>query len=288
MALWLTLMLTAAPPQPLLDGDWARTLKDRELRASMSVTELRLEDLTLHGKGPSTRVTCALNKVTLSPQRLSATCTVTQLRAGPDLGRRFVDVPTTPWARGFDGIAGTEVHKGVEVALELERTCSAAVAERRLCLAGACVTLPSAQRPRERPAGSTPRFEVRALSCDEDELAQALDVVWRGYSERNGERSFEFRTAPLPPRALPALLALVGFYNRFDGAKIAAALAPLAQDLAQVQFGREGSPVLYLRFSATSAKDRQAALERVKEALLRVHADELHLQPDGSLRAWWD
>ena len=73
--------------------------------------------------------------------------------------------------------------------------------------------------------------------------------------------------------------------NNFKGAKVAKAIKNLVEKnlvmFFHVSFGREYSPVIYLRFNPKDAA-------RVKKAVKDLEADEV-TQPDKfQLRLWWD
>lgn len=92
----------------------------------------------------------------------------------------------------------------------------------------------------------------------------------------------------------------VGDYNEFNGAAIAKAFAKIKHLVYSVEFGREGSPVLYLHLKrdytegvTTPGTGDPIGVEEVMKAFkgMRKHSpDEAFAdQYDaGSLRFWWD
>lgn len=69
-----------------------------------------------------------------------------------------------------------------------------------------------------------------------------------GFGLNKGQRfqSTEFLTPRLRTSQVAPLISLVGQYNEFDGQRVAAAVEKLRGRVSGIEFGREGSPVLYI------------------------------------------
>lgn len=125
--------------------------------------------------------------------------------------------------------------------------------------------------------------DVTTLSAED---VTAVEMVRMGYAvddPTDQARCLTFRAALTLDGAVEALRA-IGGYNLFDGEAVGEVLARISiGDYAQIQVGREGSPVLYIRTGCGTTIDR----EGIERELRAVHADELDW--DGStLRVWWD
>lgn len=68
-------------------------------------------------------------------------------------------------------------------------------------------------------------------------------------------------------------------YNDFKADHVAEVVGRFPK--LKFRFGREYSPVLY-------AKGDESELEKFKEAIKKTRPNELDLQKDNSIRAWWD
>ena len=148
---------------------------------------------------------------------------------------------------------------------------------------------------------------------------QALEFVRLGYGEDHDHefRSLSFRTEALDTDTAKEAVMLVAQYNAFEGVRVAAAIEQLRGDVTNYEFGREGSPVLYVhlpywtnqqerncpahhcregqwgdRQSARKleASEHAALLERVRAAFEGARADEIDpvSETEHELRIWWD
>ena len=106
-----------------------------------------------------------------------------------------------------------------------------------------------------------------------------IEILRRGYDEDT--RSLSFRVGFYRDwDAAFECLRIIDRYNDFNAERVIAALEPFAKDdgVSYIEVGREGSPVLYIKYGP---------LEEIAEALRNAAADELDIE--GSyLRAWWD
>jgi len=111
----------------------------------------------------------------------------------------------------------------------------------------------------------------------------AETIIRAGYGDRfkKQDRSLHFRVE-ITKRDVD-VISLVEEYNNFIGSDAAAMVGEIfeADAAYQVEFGREGSTVLYVWA-------KPGELKRVTNALRALHPDEL--DPDGQnrMRAWWD
>jgi len=123
---------------------------------------------------------------------------------------------------------------------------------------------------------------LKALKVDT--LAGALVKLGYGDLFDLSVRSLDFRTGHLGQDDAASAIRIVDSYNEFVGEDVATAVENLFADghTRRVQFGREGSPVLYL--SLTDDGDS----EEVMEAMSELKADEIDAQPGDVIRAWWD
>lgn len=135
----------------------------------------------------------------------------------------------------------------------------------------------------------------------------AVQLVKYGYGDMHSltTRSLDFRTEEFENyETCAAALKLVSGYNNFDGPKVAKYLAEFWSQLMGVQFGREGSPVLYLKVpywthqahgaqgtSGTRVPDeeRQFVVQNLLRLGKLLEADEAHVdERTGAVRLWWD
>ena len=138
----------------------------------------------------------------------------------------------------------------------------------------------------------------------EVDLRVAEEFVSIGYGLDKERRfhSTEFLTPRLRTAQAAQLVRLVKQYNNFDGERVASAVASLRGRVAGVEFGREGSPVLYLelpywtnqREEAKGPGEKIAATENdhfVAE-LRTLFLDELKADEFSArgrrVRIWWD
>jgi hypothetical protein len=143
-----------------------------------------------------------------------------------------------------------------------------------------------------------------------DQTRDALQFVALGYGDNRGFRSLNFRTEKLNTDQTMAVVQLVQEYNQFDGAAVAAALEQFRGRVSGYEFGREGSPVLYIELpywtsqaEAHAGREAEAGGRRIEDAerdaliaevrlvfVDRLKADEFDIEEIGDrrLRVWWD
>lgn len=83
-------------------------------------------------------------------------------------------------------------------------------------------------------------------------------------------------------------------YNEFQGAKVAAAFKKIEHLALSASFGREGSPVLYIRLRREDAEvpgtGAVIGADEVLKAMKSTLPDEADVERNdaGMLRFWWD
>ena len=99
-------------------------------------------------------------------------------------------------------------------------------------------------------------------------------------------------------------IRLVKEYNEFNGERVAAAVEKLRDRISGVEFGREGSPVIYIDLpywthqregadtSVQGTRITDAENDRLVEELRQVFVGELKADEFGvdgrRVRVWWD
>ncbi len=103
---------------------------------------------------------------------------------------------------------------------------------------------------------------------------------------------------------LELCIADVTEYNAYRGASVAKAFSKIKHYLRRASFGREGSPVLYLKIEerewigeqliAKTTERIATEIREIKNAFSRTHVDEFHLRDEGhndvatTVRLWWE
>lgn len=140
--------------------------------------------------------------------------------------------------------------------------------------------------------------------------AQLVAFVKLGYGDSFDypARSLEFRTEELSTREAQMVIGLVDSYNNFDGAKVARVIGRFDGRVESWEFGREGSPVLYIRLphhragtppgqlAPVDPKAHAALVADLRKAMVdELEADEFDAAYAGTaasddhfLRVWWD
>jgi hypothetical protein len=125
-----------------------------------------------------------------------------------------------------------------------------------------------------------------------------------GLDQSAGFQSTLFLTPRLRTLQAEKLVRLVGDYNNFNGPKVADALLRFRGKVSGVEFGREGSPVIYLELpywthqreevswsgQGTRISDAEsvALATEIKQAFVgEMHADEFSVDK-RRVRIWWD
>lgn len=95
------------------------------------------------------------------------------------------------------------------------------------------------------PASGTPRPPELVLPLEVDsKLAETFVRI--GYGLEKGFQSTDFLTPRLRTVQAVPLIKLVKQYNEFEGEKVAAAVQSLRGKVSGIEFGRDGSPVLFI------------------------------------------
>jgi hypothetical protein len=87
----------------------------------------------------------------------------------------------------------------------------------------------------------------KAAKSENTRLRNAVEFVKLGFGDDFGSdfRSLCFRTEELTTDEAQAVMKLIN-YDDFDGVKVAEAIGQFKGQIAAYEFGREGSPVLYV------------------------------------------
>ena len=95
------------------------------------------------------------------------------------------------------------------------------------------------------PVPGTPRPPEMVLPLEVDsKLAETFVRI--GYGLEKGFQSTGFLTPRLRTIQAVPLIKLVKQYNEFEGEKVAAAVQQLRGKVSGIEFGRDGSPVLFI------------------------------------------
>jgi hypothetical protein len=142
----------------------------------------------------------------------------------------------------------------------------------------------------------------------EIEIDIAKDFIKTAFGIKNGQRfqSTTFLVDNIRTSQARQLIELVPNYNNFDGAKVAAAIEKLAGRVSSIDFGREGSPVIYVHlphwthqrelFSGSeglkiSEEDNMKMVLELRDVFVnQLAADEFGVMPYSNrvVRIWWD
>lgn len=139
-------------------------------------------------------------------------------------------------------------------------------------------------------------------------LQNAIEFVRLGFGDDFGLdfRSLSFRTEALTTDEAQAVMRLIN-YEEFDGVKVAEAIGHLKGKIEAYEFGRENSPVLYVKFpywthqregsvkgrSGTRIEDAGndlfvAQLEDMLVSKLGASEFGAVLTDKRMIRVWWD
>jgi hypothetical protein len=154
-------------------------------------------------------------------------------------------------------------------------------------------------------AASAPTTELAVLPLEVDlQVAETFVKIAYGLNEGQRFQSTEFLTPRLRTSQAAPLIRLVKRYNEFDGERVANAVSGLKGRVSGVEFGREGSPVLYIELPAwTHQREESPATEKgtkisntqteefVNELralfIEQLKADEFSVN-GRRVRVWWD
>jgi hypothetical protein len=158
--------------------------------------------------------------------------------------------------------------------------------------------------PRGHRYRSFLRTEERRTCPSCDQIALVALAYGDCQQPRRSCRLLTFRTEHVTSmQHLAELLSLVPGYNAWDASRVIRELSPVFPRLSGIEFGREGSPVLYatipfwthqaIKWVGSGMGERIPSEERgviagdFLKAMERADADELTF--DGHrARAWWD
>lgn len=151
-----------------------------------------------------------------------------------------------------------------------------------------------------------------SVSANTKTSAQARDAksfVMLGYGDffNRSFRSLNFTTEELNTEDTQVVVRLVKSYNAFSGEDVAKALHQFKGRISSYEFGREGSPVLYVNIPywthqrenansrSTGTRIDDAEFIRLKDELQKVFVDQLHADEfnvdqirSRTIRIWWD
>jgi len=134
-------------------------------------------------------------------------------------------------------------------------------------------------------------------------MTDTQKFVRYGFGEDFGlkTRSLNFTTEAMKAEEAIEVVKLIKSYNDFEGEKVAEAIKQIANlwksEHQQVtfEFGREGSPVLYVSFPYWLKQDkklneteRNYRIDLSKAILQGTKPDELDRSIRADIRAWWD
>ena len=163
--------------------------------------------------------------------------------------------------------------------------------------------LETARKP--APADAT----IKELPLEVDmELAKKFVVI--GFGSRMpgkpGFQSTQFLTPRLGTRQAAELIRLVPEYGNFRSAPVADAILKFSRRVSAIQFGREGSPVLYVNLpywthqqegpitkglgARIAEIDHQKLVQELRKVFVdQLHADEFDADPVNgrTIRIWW-
>jgi hypothetical protein len=154
-------------------------------------------------------------------------------------------------------------------------------------------------------ASSSPAQPGLVLPPEVDlQVAETFVKIAYGLNEGQRFQSTEFLTPRLRTSQAAPLIRLVKHYNEFDGERVANAVSSLKGRVSGVEFGREGSPVLYIELPFwTHQREGASATEKgikIDDAQSDALANELRalfvdqLKADEfsvnrrRVRVWWD
>jgi len=146
------------------------------------------------------------------------------------------------------------------------------------------------------------------LKPENTRLRNAIEFVRLGFGDDFGLdfRSLYFKTEALTTDEAQAVMRLIN-YDDFDGVKVAEAIGEFKGSIAAYEFGREGSPVLYVKLPSwthqrESSRKRKAGT-RIEDAdndllvaslehtlVSKLGASEFGavVGDERTIRVWWD
>ena len=154
-----------------------------------------------------------------------------------------------------------------------------------------------------KATGTAPAASQIALPLEVDlKVAEEFVRIGYGLNELQRFQSTTFLTPRLRTSQAAHLIRLVKQYNDFEGEKVALAVVTLKGRVSGVEFGREGSPVLYVELPywthqreeamgagvrIDAAENDQFVAELRTLFLEKLKANEFSVR-DRRVRIWWD
>jgi hypothetical protein len=173
------------------------------------------------------------------------------------------------------------------------------------CTSGCESTFAVASAVKTAPPASDVGASKLILPLEVD-IAVAEQFVRIGYALDRTQRfqSTEFLTPRLRTTQASHLIRLVTSYNEFDGEAVAQAVAALRGRVSGVEFGREGSPVVYVELpywthqreeapssgmgTKISDEENDKLVAELRDIFVgKLKADEFSVQR-RRVRIWWD
>jgi hypothetical protein len=134
--------------------------------------------------------------------------------------------------------------------------------------------------------------------------ARAFIRLGFGLDESVNFESTELLTPVMRTVQAQQLIQMVSSYNNFEGKRVADALAEFRGQISGVQFGREGSPVIYIELPYWTHQQEETRIqgqgqripayrtdklvERLRRVMVeKLAADEFNVE-HNRVRVWWD
>jgi hypothetical protein len=153
------------------------------------------------------------------------------------------------------------------------------------------------------PVPGTPRPPEMVLPLEVDHKV-AETFVRIGFGLEKGFQSTDFLTPRLRTIQAVPLIKMVKQYNEFEGERVAAAVQELRGEVSGVEFGRDGSPVLFIELpywthqreetltEGMGVKIEDKENEQFVARLKRVFVTELKASEFSvrgrRVRVWWN
>ena len=154
-------------------------------------------------------------------------------------------------------------------------------------------------------AASSPASPSLVLPLEVDiKVAETFVKIAYGLNEGQRFQSTEFLTPRLRTSQAASLIRLVKHYNEFDGERVANAVLSLKGRVSGIEFGREGSPVLYIELPFWTHQREEAAptvkgtrisdaeSEELAKEIKALFVDQLKADEFSvdrrRVRVWWD
>ncbi len=127
------------------------------------------------------------------------------------------------------------------------------------------------------PVPGAPRPPEMVLPLEVDaKLAETFVRI--GYGLEKGFQSTDFLTPRLRTIQAVPLIKLVKQYNEFEGERVAAALQQLRGKVSGIEFGRDGSPVLFIELPYWTHQREETLTEGIGVKIEDKETDQLVAQ----------